>query len=97
MNKVLTGKDVGSKVVRGRLLVVKEMAMYLRVSESWICKKMQEGKLPFRWWVFSERGRVADSADIDEWLSKTSMQPGQIPASLPDKSIKKIQKEVNDR
>ena len=89
----LTGKDIGLKTVRGRLLTTKEIAKFLRTSERWVQSHMNDGTFPIRWYLIGERNRVADSADLDEWLHKTMIEAGT--ALLPLKAIRKIDKEVS--
>jgi len=66
----LTGEDLGLKTVRGKLLTVKEIAKFLRTSERLVHSHMEDGTFPFRWFLFGERNRAADSADFDDWLKK---------------------------
>jgi len=84
----LTGRDIGLKTVRGKLLTTKEVAGFLRVSERWVQAHMRSGTFPIRWFMIGLRDRVVDSADLDEWLSKTYFSAGTAP--LPLKAVKKI-------
>jgi predicted DNA-binding transcriptional regulator AlpA len=93
MNEVMTGKDLGLSVIRGRLLVVSEIAKFLRVSERWIYKHQDDGTFPFSWFPIGERNRAADSADLEDWLKDIVVAAGTAP--LPLKAIKKIRKEVS--
>jgi len=85
----LTGKAIGLKTVRGRLLKTSEVAGFLRVSERWIQQHMSDGTFPIRWFAIGLRDHVVDSADLDDWLSKTRIEAGTAP--LPLKAVKKIQ------
>jgi hypothetical protein len=54
---------------------------------------MDDGTFPFQWRLFGERGRVVDSADLDDWLKDIVIQAGSAPVT--SKAIRKIQnKEV---
>ena len=86
----LTGNDLGLKTVRGKLLTVKEIAIFLRVSDRWVHKHMDDGTFPVRWFLFGERNRGVDSVDLDNWLKKTVIEAGMAP--MPLKAIRKIQK-----
>jgi len=89
---VMTGKDLGLETVRGRLLEVKEIAGFLRVSERWVHMHMADGTFPFQWYPVGERGRAADSADLDDWLKSIVVKAGTAP--LPCRADRKI-KEVS--
>jgi predicted DNA-binding transcriptional regulator AlpA len=92
--KEITGKDIGLKTVRGRLLRTIEVAAFLRVSERWVQVHMQNGTFPIRWFPVGERDRVVDSADLEDWLSKIWIRAGTAP--LPLKAERKLKnKEVN--
>jgi len=84
----LTGKDLGLKAVRGRLLTTKEVAKFLRVSERWVHKHMADGTFPIRWFLIGERDRVVDSYDLNDWLSKIWIGAGTAP--LPLKAERKL-------
>jgi len=89
----ITGKQLGLKAVRGRLLTAKEVATFLRASERWVHKHMHDGTFPFKWYLIGERDRVVDSADLDDWLKKTVIGAGMAP--VPLKAKRKILKEVS--
>jgi len=93
MNEVITGKDIGLKSVRGKLLTTKEIARFLRVSERWVQCRMASGTFPVQWRFINERDRVVDSADLDDWLSKILISAGTAP--LPLKAERKMLKEVS--
>jgi len=84
-----TGKSMGLKAVRGTILIVSELAKFMRVSERWIYSHMDDGTFPIRWFLFGERNRGVDSADFDEWLYKIVVEAGTAP--LPLRAVKKIQ------
>jgi len=88
-----TGKDLGLTTVRGKLLVVKEIAVFLRVSERWVQQHMADGTFPFQWYPIGDRDRAVDSADLDEWLKKISVDAGSVP--VPLKTTRKTKKEVS--
>jgi excisionase family DNA binding protein len=93
MNEVMTGKDIGINAVKGRLLSVKEVASFLRVSERWVEKKMNDSMFPLPWFPVGERNRLVPAEDLDKWLSKIKIDAGTVP--LPLKAIRKIKKEVS--
>jgi predicted DNA-binding transcriptional regulator AlpA len=93
MNEAITGKAIGLKTVRGRLLKTFEVAGLLRVSERWVQHHMQNGTFPIQWFPVGMRDRVVDSADLDEWLSKMKISAGTAP--LPLKAERKLRKEVS--
>jgi predicted DNA-binding transcriptional regulator AlpA len=94
MSEVTTGKDLGLNTVKGRLLITKEIAEFLRTSERWVQKHMNDGTFPFPWYPIGERNHVADSWDFDQWLSSIKVQAGT--AAMPKRSVKKIlQKEAS--
>ena len=93
MNKVITGKDIGLKSVRGRFMTVKEVAAFLRVSTRWVHSHMADGTFPVRWFLIGLRDRVVDAADLDEWLSKIFIRAGMAP--LPLKAERKLIKEAS--
>lgn len=84
--KEFTGKQLGLTAVRGRLLVVKEIAEFLRVDERWVQRHMKNGTFPFPWYPIGERNHAADSADFDEWLRNIKVKAGA--ALLPRKKRK---------
>jgi len=88
------GKDLGLKSVRGKLLTTKEIACFLRVSERWVQKHMNDGTFPVRWYPIGERDRVVDSADLDEWLKKIVIEAGTTP--LPLRASRKIKLKADD-
>ena len=92
-SEAVTGKDIGLKTVRGRLLTVKEVASFLRVSDRWVQSHMSNGTFPVKWFPIGERDRVVDSTDLDEWLSKIWINAGMAP--LPLKAEKKLKQEVS--
>ena len=93
MNEAVTGKDIGLKTVRGRLLKVREVAAFLRVSPRWVESHMNEGTFPVRWLHIGPRDRVVDSADLEEWLSKIWVNAGMAP--LPLKAERKLKQEAS--
>jgi len=44
---IKTGEDLGLSVVRGQLIVVKEVAAFFRVSVRWVNKHMADNTFPF--------------------------------------------------
>ena len=76
----MTGKDLGLKAVRGKLLDVKEVASLLNVSERWVQDRMHEGKFPIRWFPIGPHCRFVDSADLDDWLKRVCVET-QLPVA----------------
>jgi len=91
MNEVITGKALGLTTVRGGLLVPKEIAPFLRVSERWIQEHMNKGTFPIRWYLIGPHNRVVDSEDLNDHLRKIRVEAGT--ALLPTGAIKQIQEE----
>jgi predicted DNA-binding transcriptional regulator AlpA len=85
---VKTGIDLGLTAVRGRLLVVAEIAAFLRTSERWVQLHMNDGTFPFTWYDIGERNHAADSCDFDEWLISIRVKAGK--AAIPKKSVREI-------
>ena len=93
VSEVITGKSLGLTAVSGRVLTVSEIATFLRVSESWVYKRMDDGTFPVSWLPFAERQRGIDSEKLNEWLRKIEIEAGTEPLQL--KAERKIkQKEV---
>jgi len=86
----LTGRQLGLTAVRGRLLLPKEIAVFLRVSERWVQKHMKDGTFPVQWRLVGERDRVVDSAALDDWLKKIVIEAGTAP--LPLRAIRKVKR-----
>ena len=85
--KALQGKELGLTVEKECLLTVKEVAGFLRVSERWIHKHMEEGTFPIRWVPLGGRKRGISQSGLDDWLSKIIVEANKAP--LP-KAVKKI-------
>jgi predicted DNA-binding transcriptional regulator AlpA len=64
------------KPVRGELLTMAEAAGKIRMSTKWIYARMEDGTLPFPWFMPSSGKRLIDSADIEEWQRLTKVHPG---------------------
>jgi len=94
-NTPISGKDIGMKTIRGYLMTVRDVAAFLKVSVRWVEMHMAEGTFPVRWFPVGLRGRVFDSADIDEWLSKIWIEAGE--ATLPLKAVRKASKPVREK
>ena len=75
----------------GRLLLPREIAPFLKVSERWVQDKMNKGTFPIRWYYISEKIRGVDSEDLNDFLNKIRVEAGS--AYLPTGAIKKIAKE----
>ena len=70
----MTGKELGLTVLRGRPLKVKEVAAAMRRSERGVHYLMDKGDFPIRYFITGERGRIVDSADLDDWLRSTVVE-----------------------
>ena len=90
MKDIPTGEDLGLTAVKGRLIVTKEIAAFLRVSPRWVMNHMNDGTFPFPWYPIGDRNHAADSYDFDQWLLSIKREAGE--ALLPKRSIKKILK-----
>ncbi|MDR1176930.1 MAG: helix-turn-helix domain-containing protein [Treponema sp.] len=88
----VTGANLGLTAVKGRLLTVKEVADFFRVSERTIEKRIKAKQFPFEWVPFGERSFRADSKDLDAWLHKIKISAG-IDYPLPKRVVEKIKKE----
>jgi len=86
----IRGKDIGMKTIRGYLMTVAEVAAFLRISTRWIEMHINDGTFPVKSYPVGLRGRVFDSADVDDWLSKIFIGAGAAP--LPLKAIRKIKR-----
>jgi predicted DNA-binding transcriptional regulator AlpA len=86
---IKTGEDLGLTVVRGHLIVVKEIAAFFRVSVRWVNKHMADGTFPFRWFPLGKRDRAIDSADLEDWLRSIAVEAGNAP--IPANAIRAMQ------
>jgi len=84
----LTARQLGLTAIRGRLLLPREIAPLLRVSERWIRDHMQKKTFPIRWYFINDKDRAVDSADLNDWIAKKRVEPGTAP--LPTKALNKI-------
>lgn len=89
--ELLTGKNLGLTAIKGKLLNVNEIAVFLRVSKRWVQKGMRNGTFPIDWLPIGERDHVVDSADLDKYLQSIKVKAGS--TMLPPKAVKAIQKE----
>ena len=85
----ITGKDLGLTAVKGKLLRIDEVAVFLRVSERYVQKHIADGTFPMQTYPIG-RIRVVDSVDLDNWLKNIVTEAGT--AILPLKAIIKLQK-----
>ena len=93
----LSPKELGIKAVRGKLLTAKEVGIFLRKSERWVHKHMKEGTFPIRWLLIGPRGRVVDSADLDDYLKKTFIEAGVLPVPLSLNALKAIKRKNKEK
>ncbi len=54
----MTGKELGITAVKGKLLLTKEIARFLRTSERWVQRHMSDGTFPFPWYPIGERNHA---------------------------------------
>lgn len=87
----ISGSEIGLTAVRGKLLTIKEVAAFLRTSERWIQQRMANGTFPVRWFCIGLRDRVVDSYDLNTYLSKIFVMPGE--TTLPLKAVRKLRRE----
>lgn len=78
----ISGKDIGMKTIKGYLMTVAEVATFLRVSKRWLEMHLNNGTFPIKWYSIRTRGRVFDSMDVEEWLSKMFVNAGSAPLPL---------------
>jgi hypothetical protein len=92
MNKTIkvTGEFLGLSEVKGRLLLPKEFAPFLRISERTAQSWMHDGTFPIRWYNLGPKQRMVDSNDLNNYMAKIRAEAGS--AVLPPKAVKQIQK-----
>jgi excisionase family DNA binding protein len=66
------------KPVRGELLTMAEAAQKIGLSKKWIYNHMENGTLPFPWFMPSPGKRLIDSADLEDWQRATKIPVGEI-------------------
>ena len=80
MNEV-TGKALKLTSVRGQLLLPREVASFLRISERTMEEWIQKGKLPIRLYPVGPKNRMIDSEDLNDYLAKIRVEAGtNVPA-----------------
>jgi predicted DNA-binding transcriptional regulator AlpA len=62
---------------RGKWLTPEEMAKKAGLSVSWVYKAIRKGTCPWDVFPVTATKKIADSADIDEWLEKNKMPAGE--------------------
>jgi predicted DNA-binding transcriptional regulator AlpA len=72
----------GEKPVRGDLLTMEETAEKIRMSTKWIYAHMENGTLPFPWFMPSPGKRLIDSADIEDWQRIIKIPAGKMPGDI---------------
>jgi len=87
----LTGKALGLTSVRGRLLLPREVAPFLRKSERSVQDQMKNGTFPIRWYPVGPKNRLVDSEDLNDYLRKIRAEAGT--AILSETAIEEIAKE----
>ena len=65
------------KPVRGKLLTMAEAAEKIHMSQKWIYTRMENGTLPFPWFMPSPGKRFLDSADLDVFLRTIKVPIGE--------------------
>jgi excisionase family DNA binding protein len=70
------------KPVRGELLTMEEAAKKIRMSKEWIYRHMQNGTLPFPWFLMSAGKRLIDSADLEDWQRTRKVPAGVLPGNI---------------
>jgi predicted DNA-binding transcriptional regulator AlpA len=66
------------KPVRGELLTITEAAEKIHLSNKWIYVRMENGTLPFPWFMPSPGKRFIDSADLEDFLRTAKIPVGEI-------------------
>jgi len=70
------------KPIRGKLITVMEAAEQIGLSKEWLYKHMQNGTLPFPWFMPSPGKRLVDSADIEDWQRTIKIPAGVMPGNI---------------
>jgi predicted DNA-binding transcriptional regulator AlpA len=70
------------KPVRGELISMSEAAKRTGLSKRWIYYHMKLNTLPFPWFKNSIGKRFIDSADIDDYLRRCKILPGNFPGKI---------------
>jgi len=87
----LTGESLGLTAVTGRLLMPREVARFLRVSERYVQQLIQDGDLPVSHFPISTKVQRIASEDLNNYLAKIRAEAGS--ALLPTGAVKKIGRE----
>jgi len=89
----ITGKDLGLRAVRGRLLLPSEVAQFLRKSERTVQDQIQRNIFPIRLYPVGPKNRLIDSEDLNDYLEKIRKEAGA--TKSPAKAVRnKSKKEV---
>ena len=86
----ITGESLSLRAVRGRLLLPKEVATFLRKSERTIQDQIQRNKFPIPLYLTGPKNRLIDSEDLNDYLEKIRKEAGA--TKLPVKAIRKNSK-----
>jgi len=92
MSDVLTGKALGLPTIKGHMITVHEIALFLRTSDKWVIMHMNDGTFPSDWFPVGERNHLVNSNDFDRWLCSIKVQAGNAPVPKESKKAKKEEK-----
>jgi len=70
------------KPVRGELLTLEEAVEKTHMSKVWFYQHMQNGTLPFPWFMPSPGKRLVDSADVEDWQRTIKIPTGTMPGNV---------------
>jgi predicted DNA-binding transcriptional regulator AlpA len=70
------------KPVRGELLTISDAVKKTRLGKDWFYRHMDNGTLPFPWFLLTAGKRFMDSADIEDWLRAAKVPAGALPGDV---------------
>ena len=70
------------KPVRGQLISIREAVKRYPLGKDWYYRHMDNGTLPFPWFMLSKR--CMDTADIDDWLRLMKVPAGKMPGDTEE-------------
>jgi len=73
-------KPCGEKSkVRGKLISIGEAVEKYPLGKDWYYRHMENGTLPFPWYLLTVGKRFMDTADIEDWLDSCKISAASIP------------------
>ena len=67
---------------RGRPLTIKKAVCETGIGKDWFYRHMDNGTLPFPWYLLGPGLRKMDSADIKDWLDAQKIPAGRLPGEI---------------